>query len=153
MVGTAVLQDPSLLDWAIQRLQDKLVVALDARDGKIATHGWTVVSDRDVVEVAQDLVATGVRHLLYTDIGRDGMLEGPNLPALRRLAAAAPPIEIIASGGIGSLDDLRHLRALDLENLSGVIVGRALYESRFTVEEARDALATAPANSRRRSRK
>ena len=153
VVGTAVLQDPSLLDWAIQRLQDKLVVALDARDGKIATHGWTVVSDRDVVEVAQELVATGVRHLLYTDIGRDGMLEGPNLPALRRLAAAAPPIEIIASGGIGSLDDLRHLRALDLENLSGVIVGRALYESRFTVEEARDALATAPANSRRRSRK
>jgi len=90
VVGTAVVQDGDLLRWAIDRLGDRLVVALDARDGKVATHGWTVTSDQDALSVAADLVRTGVRHLLYTDISRDGMLEGPNLQALRRLAGAAP---------------------------------------------------------------
>ncbi len=141
VVGTAVLQDEDLLRWAIDRLRDGLVVALDARDGKVATHGWTVVSDQDAVEVAQRLVETGVRHLLYTDISRDGMLEGPNLPALRRLATAVPPIGVIASGGISSVDDLRRLRALNCPNLAGVIVGRALYEGRVTVPDALAALA------------
>lgn len=140
VVGTAVLQDADLLRWAIDRLGDGLVVALDARDGKVATHGWTVVSDQDAVAVAESLVTTGVRHLLYTDIGRDGMLEGPNLPALRRLATSAPPIAVLASGGISSLDDLRRLRALNLPNLAGAIVGRALYEGRFTVADALAAL-------------
>jgi phosphoribosylformimino-5-aminoimidazole carboxamide ribotide isomerase len=140
VVGTAVLQDADLLRWAINRLGDRLVVALDARDGKVATHGWTVTSDQDALTVAADLVSTGVRHLLYTDISRDGMLEGPNLQALRRLAAAAPPLGILASGGISSLGDLRQLSQLGLENLTGVVVGRALYEERFTVTEALVAL-------------
>lgn len=136
VVGTAVLQDADLLRWAIDRLGDRLVVALDARDGKVATHGWTVTSDQDALLVAADLVSTGVRHLLYTDISRDGMLEGPNLQALRRLARAAPPLGIIASGGISSLDDLRQLARLGRENLHGVVVGRALYEQRFSVADA-----------------
>jgi len=136
VVGTAVLQDADLLRWAIDRLGDRLVVALDARDGKVATHGWTVTSDQDALSVAADLVSTGVRHLLYTDISRDGMLEGPNLQALRRLARAAPPLGIIASGGISSLDDLRQLAQLGRENLHGVVVGRALYEQRFSVADA-----------------
>ncbi|MCB0881637.1 MAG: 1-(5-phosphoribosyl)-5-[(5-phosphoribosylamino)methylideneamino]imidazole-4-carboxamide isomerase [Thermoleophilia bacterium] len=136
VVGTAALQDPELLRWAIQRLGDGLVVALDARDGKVATHGWTQVSDEDAEAVAERLVSLGVRHLLYTDISRDGMLEGPNLPALRRLCAAAPPISVIASGGIARLDDLRHLASLGMPNLAGVIVGSALYRGRFTVADA-----------------
>ncbi|HMM48266.1 MAG TPA: HisA/HisF-related TIM barrel protein, partial [Miltoncostaeaceae bacterium] len=140
-VGTAVLSDPALLRWAIDRLGDRLVVALDARQGKVATHGWTQVSDRDAREVAQELVSTGVRHLLYTDIARDGTLAGPNLQALRRLADAAPPLHIIASGGVSSLDDLRRLRDLGVASLTGVIVGRALYEGRFTVQEALAVLA------------
>jgi phosphoribosylformimino-5-aminoimidazole carboxamide ribotide isomerase len=144
VVGTAVLQDADLLRWAIDRLGDRLVVALDARDGKVATHGWTVTSDHDALSVAADLVTTGVRHLLYTDISRDGMLEGPNLQALRRLAAAAPPLGILASGGISSLDDLRQLEHLGLDNLNGVVVGRALYEQRFTVAEALEALGGRP---------
>lgn len=147
VVGTAVVEDQDLLRWAIDRLGDKLVVALDARDGKIATHGWTQVSDRDAVEVAEELLTTGVRHLLYTDIARDGTLEGPNLKALRRLADAIPPIKVIASGGISSLDDLRRLRDLRLANLTGVIVGRALYEGRFDVPQAL-ALLAAPAERR-----
>ena len=140
VVGTAALADSDLLRWAIDRLGDGLVVALDARRGKVATHGWTQVSDRDAVEVARELVSTGVRHLLYTDISRDGMLGGPNLAALKRLAEAAPPLRLIASGGVSSLDDLRALRDLNLPNLGGVIVGRALYEGRFTVPEAIRAL-------------
>ena len=140
VVGTAVLEDRDLLEWAIDRLGDRLVVALDARQGKVATHGWTQVSDRNAVQVAEELISTGVRHLLYTDISRDGTLGGPNTRALRRLAKAVQPLDVIASGGISSLDDLRRLGELNLENLSGVIVGRALYEGRFTVTEALEQL-------------
>lgn len=153
VVGTAALGDPEFLDWAVERLGDGLVVALDARDGKVATHGWTVVSTQDAVEVAESLVNRGVRHILYTDIARDGMLEGPNLPALRRLAAAVPPINILASGGISSLDDLRRLRALKHQNVSGAIVGRALYEGRFTVAEALEALAAGAEKAERGRRR
>jgi phosphoribosylformimino-5-aminoimidazole carboxamide ribotide isomerase len=141
VVGTAVIDDHDLLAWAIDRLGDGLVVALDARQGKVATHGWTQVSDRDAVEVATGLVSMGVRRLAYTDINRDGTLGGPNLTAMRRLAEAAPPLRLIASGGVSSLDDLRRLRDLGIPNLDGVIVGRALYEGRFTIAEALAVLA------------
>ena len=83
----------------------------------------------------------GVRRLAYTDISRDGTLGGPNLAALRRLAEAAPPLRLIASGGISSLDDLGRLRDLGVATLDGVIVGRALYEGRFTVSEGLEVLA------------
>ncbi len=145
VVGTAALEDRDLLRWAVDRLGDALVVALDARDNMVATHGWTRVSDRSAVDVATELVAEGVRHLLYTDIARDGMLKGPNATGLRRLAEAAPPLSVIASGGVSSLDDLRALCELDIENLNGVIVGRALYEERFDVPQALEALAGAGA--------
>ena len=140
VLGTVALQDRELLEWAVGRLEDRLAVAIDAREGKVATHGWTQVSDQDATQVASALVSTGVRHLIYTDIGRDGMLTGPNLSALRRLSEAAPPLRLVASGGISSLADLVALRELGLPNLSGVIVGRALYEGRFTVAEALTAL-------------
>ncbi|MGE3232827.1 MAG: 1-(5-phosphoribosyl)-5-[(5-phosphoribosylamino)methylideneamino]imidazole-4-carboxamide isomerase [Thermoleophilia bacterium] len=140
VVGTAVVDDGDLLSWAIDRLGDGLVVALDARQGKVATHGWTQITDRDAVEVATSLVTMGVRRLAYTDIGRDGTLGGPNIAAMKRLSEAAPPLRLIASGGISSLDDLARLRDLDVANMEGIIVGRALYEGRFTVSEALDVL-------------
>lgn len=143
VVGTAVIEDEEFLRWATGRLGDRLVVALDARDGRVATHGWTQVSERTAVEVATELARTGVRHLLYTDIGRDGTLGGPNLEALRRLSNAAPPLTILASGGISSLDDLVALSQLRLPNIRGVIVGRALYEGRFGVADAIATLAAA----------
>jgi len=145
VVGTAVIEDEEFLRWATGRLGDRLVVALDARDGKVATHGWTQVSDRTAVDVATDLVRTGVRHLLYTDIGRDGTLGGPNLEAMRKLSSAAPPLTILASGGISSLDDLVALARTEVPNIRGVIVGRALYEGRFTVADAIATLAAASA--------
>ncbi|MGD9694952.1 MAG: 1-(5-phosphoribosyl)-5-[(5-phosphoribosylamino)methylideneamino]imidazole-4-carboxamide isomerase [Thermoleophilia bacterium] len=140
VVGTAVIDDADLLTWAIDRLGDRLVIALDARQGMVATHGWTQVSDRNAVHVAEELLSTGVRHLLYTDIGRDGTLGGPNLQALRDVARAVPPVKVIASGGVSSLDDLRRIRDLGRPNLAGVIVGRALYEGRFDVGDALDVL-------------
>lgn len=142
VVGTAVIEDEEFLRWVTGRLGDRLVVALDARDGLVATHGWTQMSDRTAVDVAADLVRTGVRHLLYTDIGRDGTLGGPNLAALRKLSQAAPPLTILASGGISSLDDLTALAEMRLPNVRGVIVGRALYEGRFGVAEAIATLAS-----------
>ena len=145
VVGTAVLEDEEFVRWATGRLGDRLVVSLDARDGKVATHGWTKVSDRSAVDVAAELAQTGVRHLLYTDIGRDGTLGGPNLAALKKVAQAAPPLSILASGGISSLDDLRALAEMRVPNIRGVIVGRALYEGRFGVAEA---LATLEAAAR-----
>lgn len=143
VVGTAVLEDDEFVRWATGRLGDRLVVSLDARDGKVATHGWTKVSDRLAVDVAAELAQTGVRHLLYTDIGRDGTLGGPNLAALKKVAQAAPPLSILASGGIASLDDLRALAEMRVPNIRGVIVGRALYEGRFGVADALAALQAA----------
>ena len=125
VVGTAVVEDRSLLEWAIDRLGDALVVGLDARQGKLATNGWTQITDRDAVGVATELVTMGVRRLAYTDINRDGTLGGPNLAALRRLSEAAPPLKLIASGGVSSLDDLRRLRDLRLANLEGSERSRA----------------------------
>jgi phosphoribosylformimino-5-aminoimidazole carboxamide ribotide isomerase len=145
VLGTAALQDRGLLEWAVDRLEGGLAVAIDARDGMVATHGWTKVSDQEATAVASDLVKTGVRRLIYTDNGRDGMLTGPNIGALRRVAEAAPPLHIIASGGISSIDDLIALRESKIANLAGVIVGRALYDGRFTVRQALDALAGAEA--------
>jgi len=140
VLGTVALQDQELLEWAVRRLEDRLAVAIDARGGKVATHGWTQVSDRDATQVAAELVKTGVRRLIYTDIIRDGTLSGPNLNALRRLADIAPTLRLIASGGISSLADLQALSNLGLPNLAGVIVGRALYEGRFTVAQALEVL-------------
>ncbi len=143
VVGTAVLDDDAFVRWAAGRLGDRLVVSLDARDGMVATHGWTQVSDRAAVDVAAELARTGVRHLLYTDIGRDGTLDGPNLAALKQVAQAAPPLTILAAGGIASLDDLSALAEMRVPNIRGVIVGRALYEGRFGVAEAIATLAKA----------
>lgn len=143
VLGTVALQDRELLEWAVNRLEGALAVAIDARGGKVATHGWTQVSEHDATAVAADLVKTGVRRLIYTDIGRDGMLSGPNINALRKVAEAAPPLRIVASGGIATLDDLFALRESGIPNLHGVIVGRALYDGRFTIDQALDAVGAA----------
>ena len=135
VVGTAVIEDQELLRWAVSRLGDQLVVALDAREGKVATHGWTRISDTDAVEVATGLMRTGVRHLLYTDIARDGMMQGVNVPATVAMAQASR-IPVIASGGITDLDDIRGLLAQAHTGICGAITGRAIYEGTLDVAEA-----------------
>jgi phosphoribosylformimino-5-aminoimidazole carboxamide ribotide isomerase len=141
VIGTAALRDPELLAGALERHGERVVVSVDARDGKVALAGWLESSDRDVAEAVAELGERGVSRFLCTAIEVDGTMEGPALTELARIAAATEA-KVIASGGVG---ELSHLRALAAEgasypNLEGAIVGRALYERKFTVAEAIAAL-------------
>ena len=135
VLGTAALEDPDL----VRRLAPRIPVAvgLDARGGDVAVRGWEQGSGRDLLDVARSFADAGVAALVVTEIGRDGTLEGPDLAGLA-LVLAETSIDVIASGGVGTLDDLRALHALEAggRRLSGVIVGRALYEGAFTLAEA-----------------
>ncbi len=110
-------------------------MSLDARGGELASHGWTVGTGVSVLDAVQAFEAAGVSAFVYTDVGRDGTMKGPNLAGLRRLLEATS-LPVIASGGIATLDDLRGVARLKEEGVSGVIVGRALYEHRFSVGDA-----------------
>lgn len=137
VLGTATVTDPALVPAAVELAgPDRLVIGLDAKAGKVAIRGWVETTDLLVADVCRRVLSEGVRHIVYTDVGRDGMLTGPDLAgcvALQRLGAA-----VIASGGVATLDDLRAVKAA---GLSGAIVGRAIYEGRFTVEQALEAIA------------
>lgn len=136
VLGTSAVHDQELLLEAVKLMGDRLVISVDADRGMVTTHGWQEKSSVSAINFASYLQGEGVRHILYTDIDRDGMMMGPNLETTSELAEAVA-IDIIASGGISSLDDLRRLKELGLPNISSVIVGRALYDGCFTVAEAR----------------
>ncbi len=136
VIGTGAVTDQEFLLKAVKLMGDQLVVSVDAERGMVTTHGWQERSSVSAIRFAGYLQGEGIKHILYTDIDRDGMMMGMNLESTRELAEAVD-IDIIASGGISSLDDLTRLKALGLPNISSVIVGRALYEGRFTVAEAR----------------
>jgi phosphoribosylformimino-5-aminoimidazole carboxamide ribotide isomerase len=140
ILGTAAFEDPRLLSQALDRWPGRVLVSVDARGGRVATAGWTQTTELRTAEVVGDLVAQGVPELVYTDVDRDGMLQGPDLQGMRALAAAVPGARLICSGGISTLSDLQALTALPGDNVTGVIVGKALYERRFTVAQALDAL-------------
>jgi phosphoribosylformimino-5-aminoimidazole carboxamide ribotide isomerase len=133
VLGTAAVRDPDLIRAAAARFPRRIVVAVDARDGLVAVDGWEQISSCNALDVARSFAGAEIAALLYTDVSRDGTQSGPNLHATRDLAAAvAAPV--LASGGVGSLD---HLRALArIPNVAGAIVGRALYERVFSLEEA-----------------
>jgi phosphoribosylformimino-5-aminoimidazole carboxamide ribotide isomerase len=141
VLGTAALRDPLFLDAMLGAHGEDVVVSVDAREGKVAYSGWIESSDADVAEVVAELSERGVARFLCTAIEVDGTMEGPALGELVRIASASPA-QVIASGGVGSLADLEALAALGAErgNLEGAIVGRALYERRFTVAEGVAAL-------------
>jgi phosphoribosylformimino-5-aminoimidazole carboxamide ribotide isomerase len=133
VLGTIALEAPELVRAAARRHPGRIVVAVDARDGRVATRGWAALSDLTAIDVGRRFADAGVAALLYTDVARDGLLRGPNLEATEALAAAVP-IPVLASGGVGSLDDLARLRAA--RGIAGVVIGRALYEGRFTLAQA-----------------
>jgi len=110
----------------------RIAVGIDARDGKVAVSGWQDQMDGDAVEIAARISDWPVAAIVYTDIATDGTLAGPNVEATRRIAQATH-VPIVASGGVGSLDDLRALRELPIQ---GAIVGKALYDGKFTIDEA-----------------
>lgn len=140
VIGTAALRDPEFLDEMLDRYSDRVVVSVDARDSKVALQGWTESGKEGVVETVAELSSRGVTRFLCTAIEVDGTMEGPALDQLSSIAAATQA-QVIASGGVGELADLEALAGIEAPNLEGVIVGRALYERRFTVREAIAALA------------
>ncbi len=135
VLGTAAYSDVDFLDAALARLGDRVVVSVDARDGRLATSGWTEQTDVPIESVFARLGSRGVRRFVYSSIERDGMLAGPDLDEVRQVARAVRG-SFAYSGGVSSLEDLRALVALRQVNLGGVIVGKALYEGRLTVAEA-----------------
>jgi phosphoribosylformimino-5-aminoimidazole carboxamide ribotide isomerase len=132
ILGT-VVADPEIARPLLERFGDRVIAGIDARDGRVAVRGWRETLDRDAVALARDLVAAGARRVIFTDIGRDATLAGPNLEAMRRMAEAVP-IPVIASGGVGRLEDVRRLAALGC--LEGAIVGLALYTGALSLPEA-----------------
>lgn len=134
VIGTAAYQDIDFLDQAIAELGDRVVVSIDAREGRVAGAGWTEQTDIPIEAAIERLGARGVQRYVYSSIDRDGMLQGPDLDGARRVAEAVRGTYVY-SGGVSSLDDLRSLVGLRQVNLSGVIVGKALYEQRFSVAD------------------
>lgn len=146
VLGTAAHRDPALLDSLVAAYGERVAVAVDVRDGRVSVAGWTETAAEGITpeQVLVRLGDHGVRNVVYTSVDRDGTLEGLDPEEVRR-AAEATPWRLIYSGGVASLDDLRALAALELPALDGVIAGKALYEGRFTVEEAADVLGGEPA--------
>ena len=137
VVGTRAIEDPGFVDEALTRFGERIAIGIDAKDGRVAVRGWVDVSDVDALALARSMAKRGVRTIVYTDIARDGMLSGPNVEAMRRMAEAVPEVSVIASGGVGALGDV-----LDLARTGtvGVIVGKAIYTGNVDLAEAIRAL-------------
>ncbi|MFN0303120.1 MAG: 1-(5-phosphoribosyl)-5-[(5-phosphoribosylamino)methylideneamino]imidazole-4-carboxamide isomerase [Burkholderiales bacterium] len=135
IIGTAAVKNPGLLHDAASAFAGHIIVGLDARDGKVAVEGWSKMTGHDVIDLAKKFQDMGVEAIIYTDIGRDGMLTGVNLQATRKLAQSIS-IPVIASGGISSLDDIRDVCNLEPDGVSGVITGRAIYQGTLDFKEA-----------------
>jgi phosphoribosylformimino-5-aminoimidazole carboxamide ribotide isomerase len=133
VLGTAAIRNPELVRAAATAHPGRIVLAVDAKDGNVATDGWLSVSNRTAVEVVREMADLPLAAVLYTDIARDGTQVGPNIEATARLAREGG-LPVLASGGVSKLDDLRHLA--EHPGIAGAIVGRALYEKVFTLEEA-----------------
>ena len=135
VMGSAALKDPEFVKQMAKEWENGIVVAVDARDGMVATEGWAEVSDVPVVDLARRFEDAGVASLLFTDIGRDGLLKGCNIDATVDLARTVD-IPVIASGGVKGLDDIRMLAVHADDGIEGVITGRALYEGRLDLAAA-----------------
>lgn len=135
VLGTAAIEDQEFLTAASSRYPGRIVLGIDAKNGKVAVRGWAANTDLLASDLATRSADLALAAIIYTDIERDGMLTGPNLDALRRIAEAARH-PIIASGGIATLDDLRRLAKLEPTCIVGALVGKALYEGRFLLKDA-----------------
>ncbi|OLP16764.1 1-(5-phosphoribosyl)-5-[(5-phosphoribosylamino)methylideneamino]imidazole-4-carboxamide isomerase [Leptolyngbya sp. 'hensonii'] len=135
ILGTVAVEQPELVAQLCRDYPERVVVGIDARNGRVATRGWLETSDVAAVDLAQRMATLGAVAIIYTDIHRDGTMQGPNIAALRELAASVP-IPVIASGGISSVTDLLSLSALENLGVTGAIVGRALYTGDIILAEA-----------------
>ena len=135
IIGTAAVKNPGFLHDACNAFPGQVIVGLDARDGKVATDGWSKMTKHDVIDLAKKFEGYGVEAIVYTDIGRDGMMCGVNLEATLALARALT-IPVIASGGIHTIDDIKALKTVEAEGIMGAIAGRSLYEGTLDFKAA-----------------
>ena len=135
IIGTRAVKDPAFVAEACEAFPGKVIVGLDARDGRVATDGWAEVTDVLAADLARQFESDGVAAIVYTDIARDGMMQGVNVEATVAMARASS-IPVIASGGITDIDDIRALKAVAHEGITGAITGRAIYEGTLDVAEA-----------------
>ncbi len=135
VLGTAAVQDPGFVKEALTLQPHNIAVGIDALDGNVQVYGWTEDSHIRAIGLARKLHDLGARLVIYTDISRDGVLEGPNVEAVKEMLESTD-LSVIASGGVSSIADVRHLAELDHWRLDGVIIGKALYEGRIEIEEA-----------------
>ncbi|MDE2204332.1 MAG: 1-(5-phosphoribosyl)-5-[(5-phosphoribosylamino)methylideneamino]imidazole-4-carboxamide isomerase [Burkholderiaceae bacterium] len=135
IIGTAAVKNPGFLQDACTAFGGHIIVGLDAKDGKVATDGWSKLSGHEVVDLAKKYEDYGVEAIIYTDIGRDGMLQGINIDATVKLAQSVS-IPVIASGGLSNLKDIDHLCAVEEHGVEGVICGRAIYSGDLNFKEA-----------------
>src|SRR5438270_1641376 len=135
IIGTAAVKNPGFLHEACDAFPGHVIVGLDAKDGKVATDGWSKLTGHDVVDLAKRFQDYGVEAVIYTDIGRDGMMTGVNIEATVRLARALS-VPVIASGGLATLDDVRRLCDVEGEGIAGCIAGRAIYEGKLDFAQA-----------------
>src|SRR5262245_40876797 len=138
VLGPAALTDRSFLDRACKEFPGQILLGLDARDGKVAVKGWTTVSETKALDLLKELSGFAIGAVIYTDISRDGMLSGPNIPALKEVVEYSS-FPVIASGGITSIEDLRAVQSLG-PRIEGAIVGKALYDGKLDYRAALDAL-------------
>jgi len=132
ILGTSAVKDPELVKSAVKTFENNVVIGIDAKDGMVAIEGWEKTSEFKAVDFAKKMEDLGVKTIIYTDISRDGMLSGPNLKAMEEMVKAVN-IEIIASGGVGKLEDIKNLKEV---GVAGAIVGRALYTGDVDLKEA-----------------
>jgi phosphoribosylformimino-5-aminoimidazole carboxamide ribotide isomerase len=138
--GTVAVREPALIRDCARRYPGRVLVGIDAREGRVSVAGWTETSERSALELAREFEDAGVAGIVYTDIARDGVLAGPNLEATADLAEAVG-LPVLASGGVSSLDDLRRAVALKKRGLAGIIVGRALYTGALELSRALEVVA------------
>ena len=139
ILGTVAQQEPEFVEEACKRFPDKIIVGIDARDGLVAVKGWVEVSEQKATDLAQKLKGYGIAGFIFTDISRDGMLQGPNLESIKEFAESVQ-LPVIASGGVSRLEDIKNLAKLESYGVEGVIIGKALYDKTLTFKEARDVL-------------
>ncbi len=135
IIGTAAQRNPELVKEACAKFPGRIVVGIDAKDGMVAVQGWAEVTGITAIELARKFEGFGVAAIIYTDISRDGMLQGPNIEATRQLAESIS-IPVIASGGLSSLKDIENLKAIESSGVTGVITGKAIYTGAIDLAEA-----------------
>lgn len=139
VIGTAAVKNPKLVKEAVELYGERIIVGIDARDEKVTIKGWVETSPVNCYELAREMEQIGIKRIIFTDVSKDGMMEGPNIKSIKKMLKQTT-LKIIASGGISSIEDIMALKQIDDDNLEGVIVGKALYTQKIDYKRAQKLL-------------